>query len=142
MKTTPKERTEVLARLARVGVSDTDAAALRRIAMTLRSWFEYECGTGDGRITRSIERDGPDGDGKPFMRVQYAASSGWHDRRWPVPDREAGARKRLASIAARYPTLAFYVQGDCRGAALFVVTPEQLRGMPVDQGYSNGVAVY
>lgn len=45
MHTTQKERYEVLHRLDRLGIAYKDACALRRIALTLRRWFELECGT-------------------------------------------------------------------------------------------------
>lgn len=46
--------------LASAGVSTEDATALRRISMTLRRWYEMECGTDQGAIERdqkwAIER--------------------------------------------------------------------------------------
>ena len=47
-------------------------------------------------------------------------------RRYPIADRETGARKRLAVIMARYPHLTAYVQGDPRGCALYILTASQL----------------
>lgn len=47
MSTTQKERDEVLHRLDRLGIAYEDACALRRIALTLRRWFELECGDGN-----------------------------------------------------------------------------------------------
>ena len=39
-----------------------------------------------------------------------------------IPDRERGALKRLAKIMApRYPQLKSYVQGDPRGASLYIM---------------------
>lgn len=58
--------------------------------------------------------------------------------RYPTPDRETGALRRLATIMARYPSLAYYVQGDPRGAALYIGAPDQM----TDSRYSQGVAVY
>ena len=145
MRTTKKERAEVMERLRRTGIEYDSAQALRRIAMTLHNWFELECGTGDDRTTRSIERDGPDGDGKPFLRVQYQGSGGkWIDRKSAIPDRETGARKRLAAIMAGFPLLICYVQTDCRGAALFIVPKASLKPGEDLGGVcsSRGVAVY
>jgi hypothetical protein len=31
--------------------------------------------------------------------------------------------KRLAAIMARYPSLEYYIQGDCRGASLYILRP-------------------
>lgn len=144
MRTTARERAEVIARLIQLGISYHDAEALRRIAKTLRSWFEYECGTGDERVASSIERE-DNGDGKPFMRVQYQGPAGWVDRRYQIPDREAGARKRLAALMKPYSRrLMSYIQGDCRGASLFILRKgKDIRaGEHIDSVYTRGVAVY
>ncbi len=143
MRTTAKERDEVVTRILRLGISLEHAHQLRRISMTLRNWFELECGTGDGRVTRSIERD-DNGEGKPFLRVQFATAKGWVDRKHPVPDREKGARKRLASVMAHYPALISYVQGDCRGASVHLLRAgvDLKPGEDVNSVYSRGVAVY
>ena len=129
-----------LANVIRLGVDYEDAVALRRISMTLRRWFEYGCGTGDGLRTFTIERDES---GKPFMRLQYPSKDGYVDRRWPTPDRETGARKRLARIMARYQHLIAYVQPDCRGCSLYLVKPEQIpEGGDIACHYPSGVAVW
>lgn len=144
MKTTTKERVEVIERLTRIGVAYSDAEALRRISMTLRNWFEYECGTGDDRVSRSIERD-ENGEGRPFMRIQYQGFNGWIDERRPIADREAGAKKRLAAIMAKYKRrFAAYIQGDCRGASLYILRKrvDFRKGENLDQIYTRGVAVY
>jgi hypothetical protein len=113
MKTTPLERYRVTQSLNALGIDYESAQSLRRIAMTLRNWFELECGTDRG----CIERD-EDGDGKPYFR--YAAFN--HPiHQYPIADREAGARKRLAAIMSRYPDLIHYIQGDPR------VYPPQVR---------------
>lgn len=120
-------------RLMALGISREDAEALRRISMTLRRWFELECGTDEG----AIERD--ETTGKPYW---YLARSDRHVTKWPIADREAGARKRLATILARYPGLTAYVQGDPRGCSLYILTAEQLKGEhAVDSIYNRGVAV-
>jgi hypothetical protein len=134
---------EMLRRLERLGISRADAEALRRISMTLHRWHELECGTGEGQVTRSVERDGDEPDSKPYMRVQYPTANGYVDRRWAVADREAGARKRLAAIMAKYPTLQAYIQGDPRGCALYILRPGDVpEGEDVSAYYSRGVAVY
>jgi hypothetical protein len=110
--------------------------------MTLRNWFELECGTGDDRVSRSIERE-DNGDGRPFMRVQYqGASGGWKDERRPIADREAFARKRLEAVMERYHDLVPYVQTDCRGPALYVLRKADVNGHDIDSVYTRGVAVY
>lgn len=113
-----------------LGICRDDAEALRRISMQLRRWFEKECGDGDGRI----ERD--DAAGKA-----YWLNSGTM-RRYPIADRETGARKRLATIMARYPGLTAYVQGDQRGCSLYILTAEQLQSEHgIESIYNRGVAI-
>src|SRR5262245_23737431 len=84
--------------LRALGFTVAEADALRRISVTLHRWHELECGTGEGQTTWSIERDGDEPDSKPYKRVQYPSAHGYVDRRWPIPDRETGARKRLQAI--------------------------------------------
>lgn len=145
MKTTAKERAEVIYRLGQLGISYPDAEALRRIAMILRNWFEQECGTENAAGSSiSIERD-ENGDGKPFRRIQYMGPDNkWVDRRYPIPDRETGAKKRLAAIMAKYDALVPYIQGDCRGASVFILRKgvDIRDGDQIDSVYSRGTAVY
>ena len=129
-----RETWEMLERLKRAGISERDALALRRISMTLHRWHELECGIGDRDIIY-IERD--EETGKVYM------CSGNTGQRWPTPDRETGALKRLAAIMARYPDKQSYVQGDPRGAALYILQPGNVpEGKDVDSYYSQGIAIY
>lgn len=122
---------EMLQRLERAGVSPADAQALRRIAMTLHRWHELECGDDYG----CIERD--EITGKAYW---LNANTG---RRSVIADREKGALRRLAAIMASYPELTSYVQGDPRGASLFVLRPGDVtEGKNAECYYSNGIAVY
>ncbi len=124
-----------LEQLQSLGISLDDAAALRRIAMTLHRWHELECGTDRG----AIERD--EATGKPFWYSAYTTRMATVRRH--VPDRESGALKRLAAIMARYPLLRSYIQGDPRGASLYIIRPGDVpEGAEVDSYYSRGVAVY
>ena len=128
-----------LTRLVAIGIAYPDAKSLRRIAMTLHRWHEMECGTGDG----AIERD--EKTGVPYWYNANSRYLGANDRRCysRIADRETGAKKRLASIMARYPTLQVYIQGDPRGAALYILRPGDVpEGGEVDSYYSRGVAVY
>lgn len=120
---------EMIASLERAGIAYADAIALRRISMTLNRWFELECGDGTGYI----ERD--EATGKPYWANAYSG------RRSAIADREAGALRRLAAIMARYPDLVHYVQGDCRGASLYILRRSEVAGLPLDQHYSRGIAV-
>lgn len=126
-----KDTHAMLSRLERAGISHDDALALRRIAMTLHRWHELECGDDHG----AVERD--EATGKTYW---YSASNG---KRWATPDRETGALRRLAAIMARYPALAYYVQGDPRGAALYILRPGDVpKGGDVEGCHSRGLAVY
>lgn len=126
---------ECLIPLQRAGIDASDAWALRRIAMTLHRWHELECGTDSG----AIERD--EATGIPYW--YNANQSGGQRRLFKVADKEKGALKRLKAIMARYPSLSFYVQGDPRGAALYILRPGDVpAGEDVGAYYSRGLAVY
>ena len=142
MRTTEKQRHEILFRLGKLGFGYDEANRLRRISMTLQRWFEMECGTeNEAGTSFSIERD--EKTEKPFQRVQYQGPGGWVDNRYPVADREKGARKRLAGILKGFPELVAYVQTDPRGAALYILRAEDVKpGENIDQIYNRGVCVY
>lgn len=135
----------MIARLQEAGISADDAWTLRRISMTLHRWHELECGDGDAHGSWAIERD-DNGDGPPFMvRHQYRGVLGatCHTSRTPLPDRERGARARLAKIMAKYPSLQTFIQSDPRGCALYVLRPGDVReGLTADCCYNNGIAVH
>lgn len=60
-----------------------------------------------------------------------------------VPDREKGALKRLQAIMSRYAPLSYYVQGDPRGASLYILRPGDVpAGEDASCYYSRGLAVY
>lgn len=117
--------------LLALGLYREDAAELRRIAMTLHRWHEMECGVDNG----CVERD------ETTQKTYWLNSHTM--RRMPIPDRETGALKRLATIMAKYPTLTSYVQGDPRGCALYILRPGDVpEGGQADSYYSRGIAVY
>lgn len=131
-----QEITEVLYRLYGLGFTSREADQLRGIALTLHSWAEKEC-------NGEIERD--ETTNKPSRRVEYRSLSGaWKINHYPVADREAGALRSLAAIMANYPHLAFYQQGDPRGASLYLYRKDRLAaGQDIDSVYNSiGVAVY
>ena len=129
---TQNNRHEVCQRLVNLGISYVDALELRRISMTLHAWHELECGTDRG----AVERD--ETTGKPYW---YNAMTG--RRSYAVPDREKGALKRLQGVMGKYAPLAYYVQGDPRGASLYIIRPGDVpAGAEVDSYYSRGIAVY
>ena len=139
---------EMLNRLERAGISTADAFQLRRIAMTLHRWHELECGDGNDYCSWTIARghraNGAfeyDDSGKPYLETHY--NDGKATTYSPAADRETGALKRLADIVARYPALRSYVQGDPRGASLYIIRPGDVpEGGEAESYYNRGVAVY
>jgi hypothetical protein len=135
MKKTP----DCIPAMLRCGIAWDDAYALRRISMTLHRWHEAECGTQYGCIER---------DEKTGLPYWYNANSRYvaaNDRRAyaRIPDREAGAHRRLAAIMSRYPSLTAYIQGDPRGCALYILRPGDVpEGEQADSYYSRGLPVY
>jgi hypothetical protein len=126
-----KHNHECFDSLFAAGISYADAIALRRIAMTLHRWHELQCGTDNV----AVERD--ETTGKPY----YHFSNSNH--RPQIADREAGALRRLAAIMQRYPSLQSYVQGDPRGASLYVLRPGDVpAGEHAESYYNRGIAVY
>lgn len=121
--------------LVSLGINHADATALRRISMTLHRWHELECGDANGG---AIERD--ETTGKPYWT--YDSGRNGKRSRYPVADREAGAIRRLGKIMANYPTLSSYIQGDPRGAALYILRPGDVpEGCEAESYYSRGIAV-
>ena len=126
-----KDTWHMIERLKSSGITEKDAFALRRIAMTLHRWHEMECGLDNGCIERDEET------GKAYWLNSHTM------RRYPIADREKGALKRLAALSAKYPDFVPYVQGDPRGASLYMVPKKYLEdGRDIDSFYSNGIAVY
>lgn len=147
--------------LIQAGIAMPDAEQLRRIAMTLHRWHELECGDGNahgswsivrGRKTQEVLAGGAvrhgfeyaeDGttEGKPFL--EYHSHNENEPHYYPKPDAERGALKRLKAIMARYPGWQTYVQGDPRGASLYILKPGDVpAGADVASCYSRGIAVY
>ena len=115
--------------LMTAGISLDDAIDLRRISMTLHAWFEHEC---NGVIQRDETDDLP-----------YWHSTLTGRKLCRAPDREKGALKRLDKIMAKYPTLKAYVQGDPRGASLYILRPDDVpEGKLAESYYNRGIAVY
>lgn len=131
----PKYKYDAIGALQKCGISEDDARALRRISMTLRRWYEHEC---NGTIQRDEETK------IPYWYTTentYWQKSG--KRLFRTPDREAGALRRLKTIMARYPTLDYYLQGDPRGCALYVLRPGDVpAGADKGSYYPRGIAVY
>ena len=139
--------------LCRAGIAHSDASALRRISMTLHRWHELECGDGNDYASWCVVRGTwfndsargrvfvHDDNGAPYEE-RHPHSPGMKTVYTRLADRERGALKRLAAIMARYPGFQAYVQGDPRGASLYILRPGDVReGASVDSCYSNGIAV-
>jgi hypothetical protein len=159
-------KNECIARLTAIGIEYRDACELRRISMTLHRWFELECGDGNdhgswcivrGRkakrersssIVSAYHEPQPfqhDDDGAPFIEHHHYLHGCGKDyvTHSSLPDREKGARKRLAKIMARYPGFAAYVQTDPRGCALYILRPGDISAdLDVSSCYTRGIAVY
>ena len=134
--------------LLNLGFDYDEARALRPISMTLHRWHELECGNGNDYASWCVARGRKvngsfeyDDNGKPYIerhphtdaKVQYES----------IPDRETGAKKRLAAIMTKHPTLQAYIQGDPRGAALYILRPGDVpQGETADSCYSRGLVVY
>ena len=145
-----KRQHECITRLINIGVSSEDAAALRIVAMALQRWHELECGNSDDAGSWCVARghlvNGKfeyDDNGKPFR--EYHSHRGNAAVYTPMQDSEAGAMKKLRAIMERYTdkSLQFYVQGDPRGAPLYILRPGDIpHGESVDAFYNRGIAVY
>ena len=98
----------------RLDLAAIDVEALIKCERTLHRWAEQECGDGNDYTSWAIERD--EVTGKPF-RVVYPHTGQSH--RTAIPDREAGALKRVAAICKEHG-LYFFHQSDPRGCALYV----------------------
>ena len=134
--------------LIALGFTPSEADTLRRISLTLSRWAEHAC-------NGLIERDEARGN-RPFWS---SPGSGRHYVA-PVADRETGALTRLQAIfearVARetsadgtrsplwlQPALSYYVQGDPRGAAVYILRPGDVpNGADVDSYYPRGIAIY
>ena len=125
----PKELHYCVKGLMTAGISLDDAVALRRISMTLHRWHEAEC-------NGEIQRD-------EATNIPYWYNRHTNKKIWKVADRETGALKRLNKIMAKYPLLSAYVQGDPRGASLYILRPNDVpEGKDVEAYYNRGLAVY
>jgi hypothetical protein len=93
----------VIDKLWDFGITLEDAFSIRRIAMTLTSWAEAECGNSNEYCSWAIERD-PDTD-KPYRVCHY---SDGRVRKALIPDREKGAIK-AGLVSSDRPARSFRV---------------------------------
>ena len=111
---------------SKLGIQAKAAQDFRRDSMTLRRWFTSECGDSNSYASWAIERD-PETD-IPYL-VTYPHNG--KERKTRIPDREKGARKRIAERCERLG-LKYYIQTDCRGIALYL-SREEIN----DQNYNS-----
>ena len=125
--------------LTSLGFNANEIDTLLSVERGLQRWHELECGTGDNRVSVSVERD--EQTGKPFKRVQFQSRSGWIDRKTPCRDMEKSHLARLARVMEGKAVRA-YVQGDPRGCALYILRKGDVpQGADVNAYYSRGIAV-
>jgi len=154
-KTEYERRHRQAQRLIDAGFTFEETEQLRRIGMTLRRWFELECGDSNDYCSFAIERD--EKTDRPFM-VRHSHRAPFATTQSPVRDAEKGARKRLQAIVdarnarrtahdltepieRQYAVMA-YVQTDPRGCALYILRPGDVpEGSTADCCYTNGIAV-
>ena len=143
-----EQRQRTYTQLMAAGFTFEECEKMRRISLTLRRWFERECGDGNDWADWAIERD-ENGEGRPFLVTHYHPRNGAPARttKSPIADRETGARKRLASIIQgrneRAPgKVETYIQGDPRGASLYILRPGDIpEGADPCQYYNRGLCL-
>ena len=122
---------EIVNQLVRVclklGIQAKDAQDFRCDSVTLRRWFERECGGSNNFASWAIERD-PDTDHPYHVTHVHSREKAIRVR---IPDREKGARKRIAERCDRLG-LNYYIQTDCRGLSLYL-SREEIN----DQNYNS-----
>jgi hypothetical protein len=125
--------------LESVGFTFDECEKLRRISMTLHRWHELECGNSNDYASWAIERD--EETEVPYLVTHHYSQNKPSRRR--VADRETGAKKRLAKILESKPGISAYIQGDPRGAALYILRPGDIpEGKEAASYYNRGICVY
>lgn len=148
------ERREHMFRaLATVGLSRDEAEQLRRISLQFHSWHERQCNE-DIRVGFYRNGEFHDWDEHRALAAEYGYSRLTYTffqgsrRGYQIPNRGAGAERRLAALMAPHKRrLCYYVQTDPRGAALYIVSRKQLlrcgkKPADLDSCYTIGTAVY
>jgi hypothetical protein len=131
--------TATTVRLALLGIDPHEIDALARISRTLQRWSELECGDGNDYASWAIERD--EKTERPYM-VTHSNRAPYQVTRRAVPDREAGALKRLKAIMENHPHLISYHQSDPRGCTIYILRAVDVPPTEqIDSVYTRGVAV-
>jgi hypothetical protein len=113
---------------------------------TPKTPYTSECAKHDNKQHRVIRVEATN---LPYMVHHHYLHGHGKDytTRTRIADKETGARKRLAKMMEKYPDLAYYIQTDPRGCALYILSKEDreyaaTHGYALDQIYNRGVAVY
>lgn len=115
--------------LDETGISRDDYRALRRLGLKLRQWFQDEC---DG----SIQTDETSG-------ITYRYDEETHKRIGEIRNLVPGWIRRAEEIVANRPEFVLFVQGDCRGAPIYLLPKDKLGENDPDSIYSSiGYCIY
>jgi hypothetical protein len=125
-----------------VFLSVKDAETLRKAELTLNRWSAAIC---NGTIERPWQDDSGDPDtyigdrpGRSIGGYTDSTTGVFHTEYMFIPDREAGALRRVAEVCKRNG-LDYYHQGDPRGCSLYISKAEA--GMD-DTNYPNYTACH
>ena len=126
-----KEISELYRSAEKLGINWKVIESFRRDSMTLRRWFERECGDSNNYASWAVERD-------EVTDIPYLVTYPYNgkERKTRIPDREKGARKRIDERCKRL-NLHYYIQTDCRGLALYL-SKEPLTSSDYTKGFGVG----
>lgn len=155
--------------LMTLGFTQAEAEQLRRISMTLRRWHELECGIDGGCVERddttgkAMWRSSMSGKAWPIADRETGAKKRLaailtsrnarfghqiEDSNWKCDDGTfdtvtADGGVRFQNLPADKAVVHAYIQGDPRGAALYILRPGDVpEGKEADAYYSRGICVY
>jgi hypothetical protein len=142
-----ENRTHTYNALMRLGFTFDECEKMRRISMTLHRWHELECGDSNSFASWAIERD--EETKIPYIVKHLHGQGVSKTYRTRIPDRETGARRRLSEIIktrnerTKATPVETYIQGDPRGAALYILRPDDVpEGKDPAAYYSRGICIY
>lgn len=122
-----------ISHITALGISPCDVNALFNIERRLNRWYVAEC---NGEVYR-------DEDTNKTYRVILCHRRGEVLSNYPCRDIETAALRKLDVIMSNYPHLVSYIQGDPRGANLYICEKSKItKERPIDNYYTNGVCVY
>ena len=102
---------------------------LIRLSRRLRRWHERLCGDSYGVVEEEE-------DGRCFFLT-------YEGHRYRVRNMGRAAERRVAEIMAKFPELVYYIQGDPRGPALYILNKEDVDpALPLASQYLKGEPIY